>query len=118
MFGFIYLAGVLGERVHYDIRRKLFNHLQELSFSYFDRTPVGWIMSRVTSDAGRIAELVTWGMVDVTWAILNVGTALVFMAADQLEAGPGGAGHRAGDGGHRCLVQDAHPGRSSARCAS
>jgi ATP-binding cassette subfamily B protein len=80
VFGFIYLAGVLGERVHYDIRRRLFNHLQELSFSYFDRTPVGWIMSRVTSDAGRIAELVTWGMLDVTWAILNVSTALVFMS--------------------------------------
>jgi ATP-binding cassette subfamily B protein len=80
VFGFIYLAGVLGERVHYDIRRRLFNHLQELSFSYFDRTPVGWIMSRVTSDAGRISELVTWGLVDITWSVLNVGTALVFMS--------------------------------------
>jgi ATP-binding cassette subfamily B protein len=80
VFGFIYLAGVLGERVHYDIRRKLFSHLQKLSFSYFDRTPVGWIMSRVTSDAGRISELVTWGLVDITWAILNVSTALVFMS--------------------------------------
>ncbi|MBN1639929.1 MAG: ABC transporter ATP-binding protein [Anaerolineae bacterium] len=80
VFGFIYWAGVLGERVHYDIRRKLFSHLQELSFSYFDRTPVGWIMSRVTSDAGRMADLVTWGLVDVTWAVLNIGTALVFMS--------------------------------------
>lgn len=79
MFGFIYLAGVLGERIHYDIRRKLFNHLQELSFSYFDRTPVGWIMSRVTSDAGRMADLVTWGLIDVTWATLNVTTAMIFM---------------------------------------
>jgi ATP-binding cassette subfamily B protein len=79
VFGFIYLAGVLGERVHYDIRRKLFNHLQELSFAYFDKTPVGWIMARVTSDAERISELVTWGLVDVTWAVLNVGVAIVFM---------------------------------------
>jgi ATP-binding cassette subfamily B protein len=79
VFGFIYWAGVLGERIHYDIRRRLFDHLQELSFSYFDRTPVGWIMSRVTSDAGRMAEFVTWGLLDVTWAILNVGTSMVFM---------------------------------------
>ncbi|MBL7202095.1 MAG: ABC transporter ATP-binding protein [Anaerolineae bacterium] len=79
VFGFIYLAGVLGERVDYDIRRKLFNHLQELSFSYFDKTPVGWIMARVTSDAGRIAELVTWGLVDVTWSVLSVVTSMVFM---------------------------------------
>jgi ATP-binding cassette subfamily B protein len=80
VFSFIYWAGVLGARIHYDIRRKLFNHLQELSFSYFDRTPVGWIMARVTSDAGRMAELVTWGLLDVTWAVLNIGTALVFMS--------------------------------------
>jgi ATP-binding cassette subfamily B protein len=80
VFGFIYLAGVLGERIHYDIRRKLFDHLQGLSFSYFDKTPVGWIMSRVTSDSGRMAELVTWGLVDVTWAVLNVGTTMIFMA--------------------------------------
>ena len=78
---FIYLAGVLGERVQYDTRKRLFNHLQELSFSYYDRTPLGWIMSRVTSDSERIAELVTWGFVDVVWAVLNIATSLAFMAA-------------------------------------
>jgi len=78
-FGFIYLAGVLGERVRYDLRKKMFDHLQALSFSYFDRTPVGWIMARVTSDSDRIAELVTWGLLDLTWGIMNVGTALIFM---------------------------------------
>jgi len=80
VFSFIYLAGVLGERVQYDMRRKAFNHLQELSFSYFDRTPVGWIMSRVTSDSERIAQLVTWGIVDSTWAVLNIVTSMIFMA--------------------------------------
>jgi ATP-binding cassette subfamily B protein len=48
VFTFIYLVGVLGEMIRYDLRRKMFNHLQELSLSYFSRTPVGWIMSRVT----------------------------------------------------------------------
>ncbi len=79
VFGFIYLAGVLGERVRYDMRKQLFNHLQALSFDYFDRTPVGWIMSRVTSDTERIADLVTWGMLDVTWALMNIATATIFM---------------------------------------
>ncbi len=79
VFGFISLAGILGERVQYDLRRRLFNHLQELSFSYFDKMPVGWLMSRVTSDSERIADLVTWGLVDSTWAILNVTTSLLFM---------------------------------------
>jgi ATP-binding cassette subfamily B protein len=79
VFGFIYLAGVLGERVQYDLRKNTFNHLQDLSLSYFDRTPVGWIMSRVTSDSERIAQLVTWGLLDVTWGLLNIGTAVYFM---------------------------------------
>jgi ATP-binding cassette, subfamily B, bacterial len=79
VFGFIFLTGILGERIRYDLRRKLFNHLQDLSFSYFDRTPVGWIMARVTSDTDRIAELVTWGLLDTTWGVLNVTTALYFM---------------------------------------
>ncbi|MBN1874107.1 MAG: ABC transporter ATP-binding protein [Anaerolineae bacterium] len=79
VFGFIFLAGVLGERVQYDLRRKLFNHLQSLSFSYFDKTPVGWIMSRVTSDASRISELVTWGLVDMVWGSANIITSLTFM---------------------------------------
>ena len=80
VFCFVYLAGVLGERVQYDMRKQLFNHLQALSFSYFDKTPVGWVMSRVTSDSSRIADLVTWGFVDVTWAALNIITSLTFMA--------------------------------------
>ena len=78
-FGFIYLAGVLGERIQYDLRQKAFNHLQELSLAYFNNTPVGWIMSRLTSDSERIASLVTWGLVDVTWGFLNILTALGFM---------------------------------------
>jgi ATP-binding cassette subfamily B protein len=80
VLGFIFMAGILGERVQYDLRKKLFNHLQELSFSYFGRTPVGWIMSRVTSDSERIAQLVTWGMLDVVWAIISVTSSLAFMA--------------------------------------
>jgi ATP-binding cassette, subfamily B, bacterial len=79
VFAFIYLAGVLGQRVMYDMRKGMFQHMQKLSFSYFDRTPVGWLMSRVTSDSERVADLVTWGMLDITWALLNIATALFFM---------------------------------------
>jgi ATP-binding cassette subfamily B protein len=79
VFGMIYLAGILGERVRYDLRQKMFNHLQDLSLSYYSRTPVGWIMSRVTSDSDRVAELVTWGLLDSTWAVLNIFSAAYFM---------------------------------------
>ena len=80
VFCFIYLAGVLGERVQYDLRQTMFHHLQALSLSYYSRTPVGWLMSRVTSDSERIANLVTWGLLDITWGTLNILTAFAFMA--------------------------------------
>lgn len=79
VFGFIYLAGILGERIRYDLRKIMFSHLQELSLSYYNVTPVGWIMSRVTSDSERVAELVTWGFLDVTWGMMNIITAGIFM---------------------------------------
>ncbi len=80
VFTFIYLCGILGQRVMYDLRKKVFNHLQNLSFSYFDRTPVGWIMSRVGSDTERMADLITWNMLDIVWSVTNIVMALVFMA--------------------------------------
>jgi len=79
VFGFVFLVGVLGERVRYDLRQSLFNHLQRLSLSYFSRTPVGWIMSRVTNDTERVAELVTWGVLDSTWGVINILTSVIFM---------------------------------------
>ncbi len=79
VFTFIFLTGILGERIRYDLRKKMFEHLQELSFSYFDRTPVGWIISRVTSDSRRMAELVTWGLLDITWGFMNIATGVCFM---------------------------------------
>jgi ATP-binding cassette, subfamily B, bacterial len=79
VFSIIYLTGILGERVRYDLRKKMFNHLQDLSLSYYSRTPVGWIMSRVTSDSERVADLVTWGLLDGTWAVLNIVSSTFFM---------------------------------------
>jgi ATP-binding cassette subfamily B protein len=79
VFCFIYFAGILGERVQYDLRNKMFNHLQKLSLSYYNKTPVGWIMSRVASDSERVAQLVTWGFLDLVWGTLNIVTATYFM---------------------------------------
>lgn len=79
VFGLIYLAGILGERIQYDLRKSVFNHLQELSLSYFSQNAVGRLMARVTSDTGRISSLMTWGMLDVTWAIVSVIFSVLFM---------------------------------------
>jgi ATP-binding cassette subfamily B protein len=79
VFLFIYFAGILGERIRYDLRRMMFNHLQALSLNYYSKTPVGWIMARVTSDSERVADLVTWGMVDTTWGLVSIVISMGFM---------------------------------------
>jgi ATP-binding cassette subfamily B protein len=79
VFTFIFLAGVLGERIQYDLRKSMFNHLQQLSLAYYSQTSVGRLMARVTSDSGRVSDLVTWGLVDSTWAVMNILTSTVFM---------------------------------------
>ncbi len=78
-FIFIYLVSMLGEKIRYDLRKKLFNHIQGLSLSYFSQTPVGWIMARLTSDTERVADLLTWGLLDMTWATVNIFTSTYFM---------------------------------------
>jgi ATP-binding cassette subfamily B protein len=79
VFGFIYMVGTLGERIRYDLRQRMFNHLQQLSLAYFNQTPVGWIMARVTSDSDRVADLITWGLLDTSWGLMNIVSSTFFM---------------------------------------
>lgn len=81
VFGFIYFAGRLGQLLQFDLREKLFNHLQELSFSFFDRNSSGWLLARVTNDTRRIAELSSWMLLDVIWAFCNILFSLIFMGS-------------------------------------
>ena len=53
----------------YDIRKKGFEKLQILSLSYYDEKAVGWLMARLTSDINRISEIISWGIVDLSWGI-------------------------------------------------
>ena len=64
---FIKCAGSIEAGVVYSLREKGFKKLQELSFSYFDKTAVGWLMARMTSDTNRIGEILAWGLVDLLW---------------------------------------------------
>ncbi len=57
------LTGVLGQRVMHDLRRQLFAHLQRLPIPFYDRNPVGRLVTRVTSDVESLNELFTSGVV-------------------------------------------------------
>ncbi|MBQ2700468.1 MAG: ABC transporter ATP-binding protein [Clostridia bacterium] len=53
--------------VCYTIRTMGFRKLQELPFSYYDRMPVGYLMSRMTSDTQRLADTIGWSLLDLCW---------------------------------------------------
>lgn len=64
-YGGSILTAYLGQRVMYDLRLQVFGHLQRLSIPYFDRHPVGRLMTRVTSDVETLNELFSSGLVTV-----------------------------------------------------
>jgi ATP-binding cassette subfamily B multidrug efflux pump len=64
-YGQTLLTAYIGQRVMYDLRMQIFGHLQRLSISYFDRNPVGRLMSRVTSVVETLNELFSSGVVTV-----------------------------------------------------
>jgi ATP-binding cassette subfamily B protein len=80
---FIRLAGKLSMNLMYALRKQSFEHLQELSFSFFDNNAVGWLLARITSDTARIARVIAWGTLDLFWGVpLVVGILSVLMILD------------------------------------
>jgi len=69
---FARLAIIVEMRMGFDLREAIFTHLQKLSLSYYNTTPVGYIMSRVLSDTNKIGSMIAWGLVDVFWSIAYV----------------------------------------------
>ena len=68
-------CGKMEMTVDRDLRNAAFNHIQTLSFSYFNQNNVGYVHARVMSDSGKIGELVAWRMMDMVWN----GAYLVFI---------------------------------------
>lgn len=73
------LAGRTEMSVNRDLRNASFNHLQTLSFSYFNQNSVGYIHARVMSDTGKIGELVAWRMMDIVWNLSYIIAVVVVM---------------------------------------
>ncbi len=76
---FILYAGKVQVELAYGIRKKAFHHLQELPFSYYDRTRVGWIMARMTSDSRNLSDILSWGIIDLTWGLFMMILLIIVM---------------------------------------
>ena len=81
VFLFVRGAGRLEMDMSYDIRQDAFAKLQQLSFSFYDTTSVGWLMARMVSDIARLSDMIAWSLVDLMWAgVFAVGIVAVLLA--------------------------------------
>jgi ATP-binding cassette subfamily B protein len=82
-FLFAYIQEVLlntvGQRVMYDLRRELYQKLQQQEVAYYDRNPVGRIMTRLTSDVDALNELFTSGIIDVLGDVVMIFAIIAMM---------------------------------------
>ena len=77
------LTTYVGQRAMYDLRVQLFGHLQSLSLSFFDRNPVGRLMTRITNDIDALTDMVTQGVVSIFGDFLMlIGIAVVLLFLD------------------------------------
>ena len=76
---FIYYAGKIEEYVVRDLRIDLFEKYQRLSFSFYDRSAIGWLISRITSDTDRVTDLISWGFLSLIWGVIMIITCLIVM---------------------------------------
>ena len=79
---FIWMTSKIRVYASYDIREAAFANLQNLSFSFFDYRPVGWLMARMTSDCERLTNILAWGLLDLIWGttvMLGMTVAMLVM---------------------------------------
>lgn len=79
-YGQTFIMQSLGQQVMVDIRMRIFSHIQRMSLSFFDRNPVGRLITRLTNDVDALNEFLTQGMV----ALLGDGARLVLIVITML----------------------------------
>ncbi|MBA2370088.1 MAG: ABC transporter ATP-binding protein, partial [Chloroflexi bacterium] len=73
------LTTSIGQRAMYDLRLQLFRHLQYLSLGFFDRNPVGRLMTRITNDIDALTEMVSRGVVSIFGDLFTLAAVMVVM---------------------------------------
>jgi len=74
-----YYTQLMGQKIIYDLRIKIFAHVQKLALKFFDKTPIGRIVTRVTNDVEALNELFSSGIVMVFSDIFIILWILIFM---------------------------------------
>ncbi|SEF73939.1 ABC transporter ATP-binding protein [Lachnospira multipara] len=75
------IGHVMGTRIEYDMRAEIFDHLQKLSFSFYDNQKVGALMSRITNDLFDITELMHHGPENIILSVIKIVGAIVILVS-------------------------------------
>jgi len=78
-FIYIWFAGHMEANVLHNLRMKVFNKYQELSLSFYDANATGHLLARITSDIGKIGDVLSWGLVDFVWQIVTLTFTFIAM---------------------------------------
>lgn len=80
-YALTYFTQLMGQKIIYDLRVKVFSHIQKLSLKYFDKTPIGTIVTRVTNDVEALNEMFSSGIIMVFSDVFIIVWILGFMFA-------------------------------------
>ena len=78
-FFYIYLSTWIGQNVILDLRKKIFRHIMSLKMKFFDKTPIGTLVTRAVSDIETIADIFSQGLLVIIAELLKLVIVLVFM---------------------------------------
>ena len=78
-FFYIYLSTWIGQNVILDLRRKIFKHIMSLKMKFFDKTPIGTLVTRAVSDIETIADIFSQGLLVIIAELLKLIIVLIFM---------------------------------------
>ena len=85
IFVTFYLTNYLNMVVMISLRKDLFDHVQELSFSYFDRTNSGWLIARMNNDTSAIGDVLSWSLTSIFWSSFDLIFTIITMFSQNVK---------------------------------
>ena len=76
---FLRFASILELKFYSSLTKQTFAKVQNQPFSFFDRSSVGWLMARISSDTSRLGEIISWGLIDIVYAVFKLVFIVVIM---------------------------------------
>lgn len=85
IFFTFYFTNYLSMVIMVGLREDLFTHVQELSFSYFDKTNSGWLIARMNNDTASIGEVLSWDIISIFWSLFQMVFTVITMFSQNVK---------------------------------